>query len=323
VAPTVMAVPVAVSEVIAWPSGSFAETVNESATPTVPFCVAGAVTVGARSTLFTVIAVDAEPESAFVAVNVAAKLPDCVNVGVQLSVPLVLPAHAANVAPAVMAVPEAVNEVMASPSGSAAVTLTVRSEFSLTEAVAGAVTVGARSTLFTVIAVEAEPERAFVAVNVAAKLPACVNVGVQESVPVVLPAPAANVAPAVMAVPVAVSEVIAWASGSFAVTLTVRSEFSFTEAVAGAVTVGARSTLFTVIAVDAEPERAFVAVNVAAKLPDCVNVGVQLSVPLVLPAPAANVAPAVMAVPEAVSEVMASPSGSAAVTLTVRSEFSL
>src|SRR6185436_12819285 len=232
VAPTVMAVPVAVSEVIAWPSGSFAETVNESATPTVPFCVAGAVTVGGRSTLFTVIAVDAEPERAFVAVNVAAKLPDCVNVGVQLNVPLVLPAPAANVAPAVTAVPVAVNEVMASPSGSFAVTLTVRSEFSLTEAVAGAVTVGARSTLLTVIAVDAEPERAFVAVNVAAKLPDCVNVGVQLSVPLVLPPPAANVAPAVTAVPVAVSEVIAWASGSFAVTLTVRSEFSFTEAVA-------------------------------------------------------------------------------------------
>src|SRR6185369_874887 len=204
---------------------------------------------------------------------------------------------------------EAVSEVIASPSMSDAETVTVRSEFSLTEAVAGAVTVGARSTLFTVIAVEAEPERAFVAVNVAAKLPACVKVGVQDNVPLVLPAPAANVAPAVTAVPVAVSEVIAWASGSFAVTLTVRSEFSFTEAVAGAVTVGARSTLLTVIAVDAEPDRTFVAVNVTAKLPDCVNVGVQLSVPLVLPAPAANVAPAVMAVPVAVNEVMASPSG--------------
>ena len=89
------------------------------------------------------------------------------------------------------------------------------------------------------------------------------NVGVQESVPVVLPAPAANVAPAVMAVPEAVSEVIASPSMSDAETPTVRSEFSFTEAVAGAVTVGARSTLFTVIAVDAEPDNVFVAVNVA------------------------------------------------------------
>jgi hypothetical protein len=89
-----------------------------------------------------------------------------VNEGVQLNVPLVLPAPAANVAPAVMAVPEAVSEAMASPSGSAAVTLTVRSEFSFTEAVAGAETTGARSTLFTVIAVDAEPESVFAAVNV-------------------------------------------------------------------------------------------------------------------------------------------------------------
>jgi len=83
-------------------------------------------------------------------------------------VPLVLPAPAVNVPPAVMAVPAAVNEVMASPSGSLAVTLTVRSEPSFTEAVAGAVTVGARSTLLTVIAVDAEPESVFVAVNVTA-----------------------------------------------------------------------------------------------------------------------------------------------------------
>jgi hypothetical protein len=33
-------------------------------------------------------------------------------------------------------------------------------------------------------------------------------------------------------------------------------------AIAGAVTTGARSTLFTVIAVDADPEREFEAVNV-------------------------------------------------------------
>jgi hypothetical protein len=211
-----------------------------------------------------VIAVEAEPERAFVAVNVAAKLPACVNVGVQESVPVVLPAPAANVAPAVMAVPVAVSEVIAWASGSFAVTLTVRSEPSFTEAVAGAVTVGARSTLFTVIAVDAEPESAFVAVNVAAKLPDCVNVGVQDNVPLVLPAPAANVAPAVTAVPEAVSEVIASPSMSDAETVTVRSEFSLTEAVAGAVTVGARSTLFTVIAVDAEPDCVFVAVNVAA-----------------------------------------------------------
>jgi hypothetical protein len=129
-----------------------------------------------------------------------------VNVGVQLNVPLVLPAPAANVAPAVMAVPVAVSEVIAGPSASDAETSTVRSEFSLTEAVAGAVTTGAPPAP-TVIAVEAEPERAFVAVNVTPKEP--VAAGVQLKVPDVLPAPAVNVAPAVMAVPAAVSEVIA------------------------------------------------------------------------------------------------------------------
>src|SRR6185503_5230381 len=122
-------------------------------------------------------------------------------------------------------------------------------------------------------------------------------VGVQESVPLVFPAPAANVAPAVMAVPEAVSEEIAGPSASDAVTLTVRSEFSFTEAVAGAVTTGG---LPAATEMDAEPERAFAAVNVTPNVP--VEAGVQLRVPIVLPAPAVNVAPAVMAVPAAVSE---------------------
>ena len=87
------------------------------------------------------------------------------NVGVQDNVPLVLPAPAVNVAPAVMAVPAAVNEVIAGPSASAAETVKVKSEFSFTEAVAGAVTTGAPPAP-TVIEVEAEPERAFDAVNV-------------------------------------------------------------------------------------------------------------------------------------------------------------
>ena len=172
-----------------------------------------------------------------------------------------MPAPAANDAPAVMAVPVAVSEVIAGPSASDAVTLTVRSEFSLTEAVAGAVTTGAPPAP-TVIDVEAEPESAFEAVNVAPKEP--VEAGVQLNVPDVLPAPAVNVAPAVMAVPVAVSEAMASPSGSFAETVNVMSVLTLPFAVAGAVTVGALSTLFTVIAVEAEPERAFVAVNVAA-----------------------------------------------------------
>ena len=79
-----------------------------------------------------------------------------------------------------------------------------------------------------------------------------------------MPAPAANVAPAVTAVPVAVSEVIAGPSGSVAVTLIVRSEFSFTEAVAGAVTAGDASVAasFTVMKVIALFESVLVAVNV-------------------------------------------------------------
>jgi hypothetical protein len=93
------------------------------------------------------------------------------------------------------------------------------------------------------------------------------------------------------------------------------SVFSFPEAVAGAVTTGARSTLFTVTVVAAEPERAFAAVTVTVYVPDCVNVGVQLNVPLVLPAPAVNVLPVVAGVEAAVKDVIASASGSAAVTV--------
>ena len=183
------------------------------------------------------------------------------NVGVQDNVPLVLPPPAVNVAPAVMAVPAAVNELIAGPSASAAETVKVRSEFSFTDAVAGAVTTGGLPAA-TVIEVDAEPDKAFDAVNVTPNVP--VVAGVKFSVPDVLPPPAVNVAPAVMAVPAAVNEVIVWPSGSFAETVKVRSTPTVPFAVAGAVTVGARSTLFTVIAVDAEPERAFVAVNVTA-----------------------------------------------------------
>ena len=227
------------------------------------------------------------------------------NEGVQLSVPLVLPAPAVNTAPAVTAVPDAVNDVIASPSRSLAVTLTASAEFSLTDAVAGAVTVGARSLLFTVIAVDAEPDSAFVAVNVAAYVPDCVNEGVQFSVPLVFPAPAVKTAPTVTADPLAVNDVIAGPSASDAVTLTDNAEFSFTEAVAGAVTDGGLPDA-TEIDVEAEPDSAFVAVNVAPNVP--VEAGVQFNVPDVLPAPGANIAPAPMADPLAVNDVIASPS---------------
>jgi len=184
-----------------------------------------------------------------------------VKVGVQDNVPLMFPAPAANVAPAVTTVPEAVSEVIAGPSASNAVMLIVSSAFSFIEAVAGAVTTGAPPPML--IPVDAEPDRMLAAVNLTEKEP--VELGVQLSVPVVLPPPAVNVAPAVMAVPTAANDVIASPSGSFADTVKVRSAPMMPVAVAGAVTTGARSVaLLTRIAVDAEPERAFEAVNVTA-----------------------------------------------------------
>jgi len=62
--------------------------------------------------------------------------------------------------------PVAVSEEIGSPSASATVTLTVRSPFSATVAVAGATATGARSVLVTVMAVVAERESALLAVNV-------------------------------------------------------------------------------------------------------------------------------------------------------------
>ena len=91
--------------------------------------------------------------------------------------------------------------------------------------------------------------------------------------------------------------------------------FSFPEAVAGAVTTGARSPFVTVSVVAAEPERAFVAVKVSVNVPTWALLGVQAKVPLVLPAPAVNVLPVVAGEEDAVSDVIASPSGSAADTV--------
>ena len=132
--------------------------------PSAPVTVAGAVTTGGESPAPTVMTVVAEPERAFVAVNVTLKLPVCVAVGVQLNVPDVLVAFAVNVAPE--GSPVAVRLVIAWPSGSEAVTVKVRSEPVVPLAVAGAVTTGARSVLEIVMLVVAEPERVFVAVNV-------------------------------------------------------------------------------------------------------------------------------------------------------------
>src|SRR6266853_4320082 len=124
-----MAVPVAVKVVMASPSGSAAD-----------------------------------PVKAFVAVNVTLNVPVCALVGVQLNVPDVLPAPAVKVAP--VGSGAAVSDVMASPSGSAAVTVNVMRTLEEPLTVAGAVTTGARSVFVTVIAVVAVPVMAFVAVKV-------------------------------------------------------------------------------------------------------------------------------------------------------------
>jgi hypothetical protein len=89
-----------------------------------------------------------------------------------------------------------------------------------------------------------------------------VNVGVQLNVPLVLPAPGVKVLPVVAGEEAAVKDVMVLPSGSFAVTVKERRAFSFTDCVAGAVTVGGRSPIVTVRAVAAEPESAFAAVNV-------------------------------------------------------------
>jgi hypothetical protein len=88
--------------------------------------------------------------------------------------------------------------------------------------------------------------------------------GVHDQVADELEALIANVLPVVAGLLVLVRDVTAWPSGSVAVSVNVISVFSAPEAVAGAVTTGARSTLLTVIAVDAVAEAPFAtAVNVA------------------------------------------------------------
>src|SRR5688572_9115970 len=109
--------------------------------------------------------------------------------------------------------------------------------------------------------VDAEPERAFEAVNVTLYVPACVKDGVHEKVPEVFAAFFVNVAPAGRGA--ATRFVIASPSGSDADTVKVISVFSAPPAVAGAVTTGARSVSVTVMFVVAEPESAFDAVKVA------------------------------------------------------------
>ena len=85
-----------------------------------------------------------------------------------MKVPEVFPASVVNAAlfPAGRAEVFAVKDATASPSGSDAETVKLISDCSDPLAVPGAVTEGARSTLATVTAVEAEPESAFEAVKV-------------------------------------------------------------------------------------------------------------------------------------------------------------
>jgi hypothetical protein len=164
-APAVIAVPDAVRDAIASPSGSAALTVKDPGTFSPKVAVAGAVTTGARSApLVTVIAVVAEPERPLTAVNVTESEPAAA--GVQVKVPEVFDALTVNVPPAVIADPDAVSEVIVPPSGSAAVTVNVRSCPIVPVTADGAVTTGGRSMWITVMLVVAVPDRAFDAVNV-------------------------------------------------------------------------------------------------------------------------------------------------------------
>jgi hypothetical protein len=103
----------------------------------------------------------------------------------------------------------AVNELIASPSGSFAVTLKLMFVFSSPDAVAGAVTVGARSTLATATVVLAVPDSEFEAVKSTEYVPALVKLGVHDQVADVCEALTANVLPVVAGEEDAVNEVIA------------------------------------------------------------------------------------------------------------------
>ena len=92
----------------------------------------------------------------------------------------------------------------------------------------------------------------------------------------------ANAAPPMIAEPDAANVVIDWASGSTAETVKDRSEPSFTETLAGAVTTGARSVFAIVMTVVAVRIQAFpsFAVQVTVVEPELVKVGVPLTVML-------------------------------------------
>src|SRR3989304_3263068 len=156
--------PAAVREPIGSPSGSEAETATVISVFSSPDAVAGAVATGVWSTSVAVTAVLAEAVKLFVAVNVTLYVPTSLCVGDHVIVPAVLPGSAAKVAPGGR--PAAGGGRIASPSGSEAVTFSVSVLPTITPAVGGAVTTGARSTLVTVMSVLEEPLKAFAAVKV-------------------------------------------------------------------------------------------------------------------------------------------------------------
>jgi hypothetical protein len=105
----------------------------------------------------TVIVVEAVPVMAFVAVKVTLYVPASPLTGCHVKVPEVFVPFAVKLAsfPEGSADVSAVKDAIASPSGSLAVTPKVTVPPSLPFAVPGAVTTGARSTLFTVTSVVA------------------------------------------------------------------------------------------------------------------------------------------------------------------------
>jgi hypothetical protein len=116
-------------------------------------------------------------------------------------------------------------------------------------------------------------------------------------------------------------------SGSVAVTAIESDAFSVVLTADGAVTCGARSVLAMVTFTRADPEsqtvtelltpvarHALSAESCTEYGPACVKPGVQENVPEVFPGPATKEPPATTAGPEAISDAIASPSGSEAVT---------
>jgi hypothetical protein len=166
------------SDVIESPSGSTAVTTNVNSSNSRPLMVAGALTTGDRGVSVMEMAIVAVPVSQTTGelTSVARHAlfpaicteydPAWVKPGVQEKVPDVFAGFAAKVPPAATAEPVALNDVIASPSGSEAVTPKVRTLPSGPLTDEGAVTIGSKLTFLTVMPVVAEPASALDAVNV-------------------------------------------------------------------------------------------------------------------------------------------------------------